>query len=109
MKKVKCVFLSVTLIIVLTFFISSCKNSGDIAETKTEQYNKEEYELVMSSLKNDAILYYSENHNETDFSDSFWDKKYNEKEKTPKEYLNKMNMDNPEKLATLLQAFFVGK
>ena len=26
-----------------------------------------------------------------------------------KEYLNKMNMDNPEKLATLLQAFFVEK
>lgn len=93
MKKVKCVFLSVTLIIVLTFFISSCKNSGDVVETKNEQYNKEEYELIMSSLKNDAILYYSENYNETDFSDSFWDKKYNETEKTPKEYLNKITCE----------------
>ena len=70
MNIVKCGFLSVILIIVLTFFISSCKTSGEVATTNSAEYNKEEYQLVMASLKNDVILYYSENYDETDFSDS---------------------------------------
>lgn len=93
MKKVNYVFLLVTLIVVLTFFISACKKSGEVIETKTVEYSKEEYELIMSSLKNEAILYYSKNYNETDFSDSFWDKKYKETEKTPKEYLNEITYE----------------
>jgi len=93
MKKVNYVFLLVTLIVVLTFFISACKKSGEVIETKTVEYSKEEYELIMSSLKNEAILYYSKNYNETDFSDSFWDKKYNETEKNPKEYLNEITYE----------------
>ena len=85
--------LAALLAAVLTFIACSCKGSDIVMTIGKTNVGKEEFQMVMSALRNEVIVYYSENHNETDFSESFWNRKYGSKEKTPIELLREKTCD----------------
>ena len=67
-KRIYNFILSTLLIVVLVLLSASCKNSDFILKIDETEVPEKEYRIVMSSLKDKIIMYYSENYNETDFS-----------------------------------------
>ena len=81
------------MIVAIVLLSSSCRNSDYILKIDETEVPKEEYHIVMSSLKDETMMYYSKNYNETDFSKSFWNREYSSSNKTPIEYLNEKTIE----------------
>lgn len=81
------------MIVAIVLLSSSCQNSDYILKIDETEVPKEEYHIVMSSLKDETMMYYSKNYNETDFSKSFWKREYPSSSITPIEYLNEKTIE----------------
>ena len=81
------------MIVAIVLLSSSCQNFDYILKIDETEVPKEEYHIVMSSLKDETMMYYSKNYNETDFSKSFWEREYPSSSITPIEYLNEKTIE----------------
>lgn len=92
-KRLSNFILSTLLIFAIVLLSSSCQNSNYILKIGETEVPKEEYRIVMSSLKDETMMHYSKNYNETDFSKSFWKREYPSGSITPIEYLNEKTIE----------------
>lgn len=56
--------------------LSACKTKETVFSVNGIGICEEEYEMAKSAVKSEVIAYYTENFDENDFGDGFWDREY---------------------------------